>query len=342
MPNKVKKTDKTVCLFVLILVCLLNINGCNFNNTDNDTIKINEITAGDTIETNETPDEEHGPIYHEDGTVELGIGYTAFGFYDLKTGNIIDNGSLYIPKDNKITGAVSFQQNFEEKRNYLLITMIDYVQQNFNINGKSYKNYHFSLLGEAEINLDIEIENLHINAKEFTYLIIPEPDANKFINNEGFDWDVMFSTRASLIYRISLQENYETLIDNFDTDFELISEPTALSGFELTKSHKEKIPVVGAKSGDKVELVLLNENANEETYMLIGFLGWEQVAFEDGSKIKLIKLPEDSSIYYTLKLPDTPHEKVFQLFALEKPYVTLQNDNIYQGRTTFRVLLHNN
>jgi len=328
-----KKSSKILFLITLLSGCLIIINGCK-DNTD--------IADSNIIETNELKNEDYGPIYNEDGTIELGLGYTAFGFYDMKTGDIIDNRSLYIPKDNKITGTVSFQQNLEGEYNYLLLTMVDYVQQSFKINSKEYKNYYFTLSGEAEININIEIEIPYKNAKEFTYFIVPEPDLNNFLNDGSFDWDVMLNTRESYIYRISLQENYESMVDNFDTNFEIIKEPTALSGFELTKSHKDIIPVVDAKSGEDLELVFLNENAVEETYVLIAFLGWEQIEFEDGNKNKMVKVPENSSIYYTLKLSDSLNEQVFQVFALNKPYVTLQEEDIHINKSIFRVLLHDN
>ena len=203
--------------------------------------------------------------YNEDGTVTLGPGMVANGFYDILTHKIIDNGSLYKIENGKLYGTVSFRQNIEEKRNYMLIIMIDYIQHDFIVKNKNISSYSFSLQGEDEKLINIEIENLDENNHEFSYFIIPEPDIdNLSINNES-EWNKLLMT--SNIYWWRLLFNSNTIIDKtkFDNSyFEMDSQ--IMYGMQLTKKHQKVAAMPKCISMEDTELVLSNINNYDMEY----------------------------------------------------------------------------
>ena len=286
-----------------------------------------------------------GPIYHEDGTITLSEGYTAFGFYDIETGKIYDSGTIYPVKDKKITGRVSFQQNFPETRHYLFIAMVDYQQQEFVVEGEKYTGFPFELTGDTEMNFRIELDVTE-SAEEFSYIILPEPEEKAFMKDGEYQ-DCVFELQRGYVYRINLmnesggqKEEPDETVESMD-----ITDAQIPDGFMLTEKHdsvKNAIEmVVEGKSGEICELVISNKNGTADVeYVLTAFLNWKQIPLTEGAEKGYIKVPAGKAYVVPITLPEAEADSVYQIYGFGFPYGKLNRKEIREDPVTFRMVIN--
>lgn len=256
--------------------------------------------------------------YNNDGTVTLGSGMLANGFYDINTNKIINSGSLLEPSNGKIQGQVSFKQNISEKRNYLLIIMIDYKQHDFIVNNSVYNTFPFSLKGEDGLRINVEITNIKSDEHEFSYLIIPEPDITKLSIDNSNEWNKLLMTSNIYWWRLLLNDLNKNNLE-YDKSYVKMDSQTNF-GIQLTKSHESVTAMPSCTSMDDVELILSNINNYDMEYVLIAFLNWKQSPFTVNDMMKLIDIPSKSTIYFKLKIPNVKKDTPYQIIAIPKPF----------------------
>ncbi len=320
--------SRMIKLFCVIIL-LVNLCGCSLSENENRTSLI--------------INEDQGPVYHEDGTITLSEGYVANGFIEKESGNRIDNLAKYEVLGNKIEGKVDFQQNLKGEYNYILITMLDYKQHKFFVEGKEYMSYPFSVSNDNEMVIDISLLLENESASEFSYIIIQEPNEQSFMKYKEFNWDIMFACRNPLIYRINLTydgKRKASYLDEFYGCSTFIANGE-VKGFELCNNHEDLIPVVEGKSGETVELTILNQNkeAIDETVKIVTFLGWKQVSAEQ-EKSSLIKISKNESLFIPFELPKVKERTVLQIFAFVNPYQELSGTDSEINYSTFRVIVN--
>lgn len=265
------------------------------------------------------PNNESGFTYNDDFTVTLGLGMVAHGFYDTITNKIIDSGSLMKPVNGKINGQVSFQQNINEIRNYLLIILIDYKQYDFIVNDTTYSTYPFSLEGNEELRISVEISNLNSDAHEFTYYIIPEPNITDLSIDNSNEWNKLLMTSNIYSWRLllnSLTKNAN--LSEYDNSYMKMASQTDY-GIQLSKTHQEVAVMPTCKSMDDVELIISNPYNSDLEYAVIAFLNWEQIPLNNDI-IKIVKIPSNTNIYYKIKVPTVDKNAPYQIFAIPNPY----------------------
>ncbi len=292
-----------------------------------------------------SPSEKNDVVkYNEDGSVTLPEGYTANGFYDIETNKIIDSRTTIHISGDVLQGRVSFQQNFPTERNYLLIVLIDYMQHDFFVENNSYQSYPFKLEGESEFNLDISIELAESEGREFSYIIVSEPDEKEFLADGEYDWDTMFFLREPVINRFNLDRLPSQSEANQENqqDFMEFQAEGNISGFELVKSREQLTAFVDGKSGEMTELVILNQeqDAEEKKYVILGFSGWKQVPLNGTNMKYYVTVPANTSVSIPVILPEVKEPAVFQVIAISEPDTVLNVENIKQDPSSFRVLVN--
>ncbi|ROR28312.1 hypothetical protein EDD66_105253 [Mobilisporobacter senegalensis] len=304
----------TFCLlFLIVSISYKNNIGSNISKEEKNVFVKNSVVNGG-------PKNEGGFSYNSDGTVSLGQGMTSNGFYDSKTKLIIENGSLIKPENGKVMGQVEFQQNVQGKNNYLLIIMVDFVQQKFNVDDVTYDSYAFSLKGDAKKNIDIELPLKDLNAREFEYIIIREPNITELSITNKDEWAKLHITRDFYSWRLFLSDfDYKSFSLEYDKSYNEMGRNNGLT-MELTKAHNKIMTLPTCKSLENVELVMGNSYNVDMDFALVSFLGWEQTEFEDGSLVKYVKIPSNKSIYLNLKLPKVNSKLPYQIIAFPKPY----------------------
>lgn len=294
------------------------------------------------INQNETK-KQKSPIYNDDGSVTLPEGYMSNGFYEIGTKKIIDGRSTIKIPDNTISGRITFRQNFNEEKSYLLIVLVDYMQHEFYVENQSYQSYLFKLEGKDEFNLNISVELSDSEGSEFAYIIVDNPEEKKYLINGEYDWEKMFSSRTITIKRFNVERDscFPEENVNSQTEYEEFQAEGNVNGFELVKKRDDLTAFVEGKSGETVELVLLNQanNSAEKSYVLMGFADWEQIPI-NGENIKsYVTIPSGTSFAIPVTLPDVKEPTIFQIIAFANPNTVLDNKNLEEDPTTFRVLV---
>lgn len=347
---------KSFMVILVGIVLSLSISGCK-TEQENNMEKSEWEESGNYVESDasrnsvlqEGEDVSQGVSYHEDGTITLPEGSIACGFYHTETGEIYDEGTVYEINDGKIKGRVSFQQNYPETRHYLFIAMIDYVQQEFVMEGKTYTEYAFELTGETETNFNIELHVPDTVVHEFSYIIFPKPEEKEFIR-DGIYQEVAFELQRNYVYRLNLSNTSESRAAKApegDNTIEIvdITEAEIPDGFVLSPKHDatkyEIKTVVEGSSGETYELVIGNEDGEEEKeYAIVAFLNWEQIPLLDGKEVGYVKVPAGKQYMILITLPEVERESVYQICAFRDPYGKLTRENLGRDESTLRVLVN--
>lgn len=312
-------------VFILAVIIIMIISSAKGN--------IREDSISDKID---------APVYHDDGSVTIPEGYTANGFYDLETNKIIDSGSVIQLSGDTLQGKIKFQQNFSGKNEYLLIILIDYVQHEFEIKGKRFQSYSFSLEGEDEIALNISAHLTESEGTEFSYVIIPEPEEQNYVINGTYNWSVMFSTREWNYGRFKLEREYMNIKaeQKNEQNYTQFHVEENISGFELIDSRDDLIVSVERKGGETVELVILNQAPESEdtNYVIVGFLNWQQVPIDGEHMTYYADVPADTSISIPVTLPDVEETSVFQILAFKISDARIEKYTD-TAETSFRILV---
>lgn len=299
------------------------------------------VRAEETAKAEETVKAEalDGPVYNDDGTITLPEGGSAYGFYDLETNKIIDSGTTIEITDDILQGSIHFHQNFPVERSYLLIVLIDYIQHEFYLEGQCFRCYPFQLEGDVEVYLDISVPLSESEGHEFAYMIVPNPETKPYLINGEYDWDTMFGDRRPKIGRYNLNCNFQKSEEQeFPTNYEIVQTEAGTVGFELVKSRENPVICVEGKGGEQLDLEVPNQTAEEEeiTYVVMGFVDWEQVSV-DGEHLKYyVTVQPGTSAYIPVILPEVTEPSVFQIIAFSEPDMTLDKYN-WDNPAAFRV-----
>ncbi len=280
-----------------------------------------------------------GPVYNDDGTVTLPEGFTGQGLYNVETGKIIDGGTVIEVTDDTFRGSVHFQQNFPMEKSYLLIVLIDYMQHEFYVEGQCFRSYPFRLTGESEISLEVMVPLSEYEGSEISILIVPNPETKSYMINGEYDWDSMFDDRRPHILRFSLERDYQEKEEQeFPANYESFQAEAGTTGFELVKPREELKVCVEGKVGERLDLAVMNQadGAEETTYVIMGFVDWEQVPV-DGEHLKYyVTVKPGTSVYIPVILPEVTEPSVFQIIAFSEPDTILDKYN-WDNPTAFRV-----
>ncbi len=282
--------------------------------------------------------------YNDDGTVTLPEGYSGTGFYDIDTGKIYDDRAIYTTENGTLRGRVLFQQNFPETRHYIFIAMVDYVQQEFAMDGKTYTEYAFDLTGDTKIEFEIEL-SVPDGATEFTYLFIPEPDEKEFVK-DGEIQDIFLALKYFNLYRLRIEdgtgkggrkpEEYPDEIETVDVTGSRIA-----YGFILMEQDNDKLVTEGY-SGQQYELLISNEDGKEDKeYVIIAFLNWKQVPLVEGEETVYVKVPAGKHYMLPVTIPEAGEESIYQIYAFSSPYGKINpDDNWGENPATYRMLVN--
>lgn len=271
-----------------------------------------------------SPTQENELIYNDDGTVTIGEGMTSFGFRDSETNTIIDFGNSIETKEDKLIGRINFHQNISKKINYLLIILLDFLQVEFKVDQNIYTSYAFSLEGNEEININIELDLINCNAHEFEYIIVREPELMSFTKDNSILWDNIGFTDSIVSSRFLINGStdawtpqvYENKYTVFDSD---VSYPPA-----IVRNYQDAKVLPYCYSNEKLDLVFTNIYPEETDYVFIAFSNWKQVEFTNGQKQNAIRIPGESNIVYSLTMPEVQSQEPYQIFCFSLPL------NIYQ------------
>lgn len=264
---------------------------------------------------NQSPD----IIYHEDGTITLGEGLVAYGFYTMN-GLIVNDGEKLTTENGSIKGIVNIQQNLPGTVNYGLLLMQDFIQQDFYVNEEKYQIYQFSMTGIDEKNIEIEL-SVEENATEFEYLIVRSPDMTGFENEQGLDWEKLIDSKNAYSFFAVLDETANEMKQDAAYLYKTADEMETIQsvpglGFELLKT-QDNLSVFGeASAGDKIGLGIGSLLADAEQCYMIAFCNWKQAVIEEQAKV-IIYPKMDKMLYDEIELPQVDGDAVYQVFLFE-------------------------
>lgn len=264
-------------------------------------------------------DEENtGFEYHEDGIVTLGEGFTAYGFYS-EEGQFVDSGGDIECDNGHVKGQVEFQQNHEGTTEYGLILMLDFIQREFMVEDTAYQMYRFSLTGEDDIRIDVDIDVME-GADRLTYLIIMEPDLRDFSLKDEDGWNNFMVTKNvySNSYFISDESGQIAKEDEVISTDELPElEFDGNVGFELIKSELDMSVFDSAKGGEEAVLCIGGMGTKAEICTAVAFCNWEQVPVIQGELIQSYSCVPGRNSYEKIIFPDMQEEAVYQAFLFD-------------------------
>lgn len=273
-------------------------------------------------------------IYHEDGTITLGEGLVAHGFYTLN-GLIVNNGEKLTIENGNMKGIVNIQQNLPGTVDYGLLLMQDFIQQDFYVNAEKYWIYQFSMTGIDEKNIEIELP-VEENATEFEYLIVQSPGMTGFENEQGLDWDKLIDSKNAYSFFAVLNETANGMKQDAAYLYKTADEIATLQsvpdvGFELFRT-QDNLSVFGeASAGDKIGAGIASSLGDAQQYYLIAFCNWKQAVIEDQAKV-IIYPKMDRVLYDEIELPQVDEDAVYQMFLFE-----LHGDSQRRLRPSFRM-----
>lgn len=319
--KRFSKKTYIVLLVVLLLFCGLTY----FLLSNKTTNKKNGLVNGG-------PENAGGFSYNSDGTVTLGPDLVANGFRDYETKKNVDQGSVLKTVNGKIKGQVTLQQNVTGTSHYLLILMVDFVQQNFTVNNSSYSSYPFSLEGAAKERIDIELDLPNPTAQEFEYLIFEEPDITELSIANAKEWSKQLNTRSFYSWRLYLDKKPDSMSLSYDSSYHKM-EGKANQTAQLTKSYKSIAIMSSCEEHKNFDLVLGNMTKADTSFALIAFLGWRQIPIKGNNMVTYIKLPDSDEIYYSMEAPAVEKNTPYQVLSFVIPY------NQDPGFSTLRTII---
>lgn len=256
--------------------------------------------------------------YNKDGTVTLGEGYVAHGFYTMDE-ELVDAGGQVVCENGRICGQIHFQQNADAS-NYGLLLLCDFRQQEFYVEGEAYRFYRFSLEGDTEVRIPIELP-VDGAAYEMAYLIVPEPDEKEeeFFNGEDIRWDFMQAMQANVYTSrfVIADENGMTgqEPDRVYVDASRLAKIDQRAVFDVVKSADDISVFPSAKGHGKAGL-LMGEALDKKAWAVIAFCDWEQVEVKDGDLVRYYSSADGGgSRYEEITFPDVEEAAVYQAFA---------------------------
>ncbi len=278
-----------------------------------------------------------GMSFNPDGTVTLTDGCFAFGLQNPATYEIINKGELLSINKNGIDAIISFEQNVSQRVEYILIIMIDYIQQDFLVDEQQYRTYPFSLEGYDGIDIKVDLVS-PTNGQELEYMLIALPNEKELSIADEDGWDLMFKTQTMFEGRFILDLNdYQEEI-HYDQKYTAIDKH--LSNIcALTKNEKTLTAMPSCNGGEQVKLILGTESEEDDTCAVVAFLNWEQVPIQDDMN-KMVKLEHDKLFYYDLTMPKVEEPTPYQVFVFMKPF---DRDSMYWSRSyaSLRTIIQN-
>ena len=343
---------KRFTMLLLGMLLFMPVAGCNSGGEQDGNEEKSEVQESAAHEeegaSHNDVTEENEPLqtiqYNEDGTVTLPEGYSGSGFYDIDTGKIYGDRATYTTENGILRGRVLFQQNFPETRHYMFIAMVDYVQQEFIMDGEAYTEFAFDLTGDTKIEFEIELQ-VPDGATEFTYLFIPEPDEKEFVK-DGEIQGIFLVLKYFNLYRLRIEdgtgkegrkpEEYPDEIETVDVTGARIA-----YGFTLMEQDNDKLITEGY-SGQQYELLISNEDGEEDKeYVIIAFLNWKQIPLVEGIETVYVKVPAGKHYMLPVIIPEAGEESVYQIYAFGSPYGKIDPDSNWgENPATYRMLVN--
>ncbi|MDE7310698.1 MAG: hypothetical protein K2N87_03600 [Eubacterium sp.] len=287
----------------------------------------------------QTKEQKQGFKLNDDGTVTLGLGYSAHGFFTTD-GNLVNSGDDILCEDGYIRGQIEFQKNLTEPMEYGLIIMNDFMQKKFAVDNEWFDCYRFSLSGNGTIKIAVEVP-VEDNAYEMEYLIVPEPDAKNFSMDNESGWHNFLATKEVSVssYRITDKtgkRRVPPVFDQIDTEKLEELESEGNTGFELVKSSKDVSAFASAKSGSHACMCLGSMRKEVDAYAVIAFCDWKQTEITKGQWVRCYTSVPDKNYFEEIILPNEQEDAVYQMFAFELPIESRLKTLVYQ---TFRIKL---
>jgi hypothetical protein len=169
---------------------------------------------------------------------------------------------------------------------------------------------------------------------EFEYMIISEPDMKEFSIDNKNEWKKLLMTKELRTWRLplsnSMEENLSLKYDNTYEKFDFHGNQLG-DGINLTKTHQNIMALPSCKSMEELEIVLGNTSEENSEYVLVAFLNWKQVRFDNENIVKYVDIPSNTNIYYKLTTPKVDSDTPYQIFAFPKPF---NNDIRYSAPPT--------
>ena len=244
-------------------------------------------------------------------------GSIAYGLLD-QNNNIINSGEVIEIDTGVFEATVSIDQYLEEEREYLLIVLVDFIQQEFEINHQKYKSYKFKLNAKDGTNIPIQVK-IPSFSKELDYIIIKKP------NLSLKELDVEEIVRLQEILGMRFKINNELSKIEYEHNVRTISEGP-IDNIFISKNENELQLFTTSSSEESVILSIGNMQETPMDYAVISFLDWQQIKFQDEKLIKFFNVQPKSRQAIPIILPKTESELNFQVIALPSPYKITDNE----------------
>lgn len=317
-----------VAIIVLILLYqLINV----VNNSDvKDLSTLYKITNNEVIQY--IHDFNESELCHES---ELPIGMIRNAIYN-SSNELINSGKTVKIEDGTFEGYVYFEQNLPYEQNYILIVLVDFVQQSFLVDDIAFYKYRFILADNECIELPIKIDGFTEYSHELSYLIIPEPDLSDLVQDNMAPMMITDNIAYTRIIIDGLSPEKESIkfVDNY---FEFEHEGNCSVLLSADIDDIRLMPF--RKSQENIKLIIGNGTEQYKKYVMVAFFDWNQIPIFDSNIFETVNVPSKSNIYFDINAPITKDSKPYQIFLFPDLYDLEISKRIDPVKCTLRTII---
>lgn len=258
----------------------------------------------------------------------------SYGLYE-ENGTLINN-HIINTKNNQLTKVFSISHYINENRKYLLLVLNDFKQSQFEVSGRSYFSYEFSMQPNTTKAIPINIE-ITDNTKEVDFVLIKNPD---FLLKKD-DIKLASLLQEVICLRYSINQPIKKVKEiEYEDPLKIYVKGPNDNVFISNSIEQLKIVYEGISS-ESMYLHVGNISQEPMDYALISFLDWKQVPLLD-NMVSYVSVKPDTRKVFNLELPSTNEEKNYQILAFPMPF-RVSDDNFHSQMIygTLRTIINN-
>jgi hypothetical protein len=246
------------------------------------------------------------------GVTGPGTNTISYGLY--KDDELLENHEQKFSGKEKLTLSLSNFVGFS--REYVIVALLDYIQTEIEVNGKSTRTYKFSV-GENETKNIPFIIDIPEDTHEFSLLVFKDPN---FVELDNESYNSLSSLEEVIALRFNLNGNNKIIPETMKAEGEKSSLP--IVPLFLSSTYDELKIVTEHFNNDTLYLFSGEyEISNEKEQAIIVFNDWEQISLND-NMVNYLETTNKMK-YYPLNFTN---KGIYQIVSFPEPF-NVSNNN---------------
>lgn len=224
---------------------------------------------------------------------------TSTGLVYKDKNRIIDQRYFKFNQSN-FNSTIAISNQNSQKKNYLLLFLVNFEQRNVIINGEKMSKFKLSLDSKEAAFVPFRIDGLDDGLNELSFILIPDPDTQNLEEKYRFSTDLshVITQRINIVvnklYTPKISFNKYNSIKNLPSlDGALVSKSNELVPWLSENTHGE--------SNIHYKIHVGNNTSKNKHFALIIFLNWEQITINN-SIVEYGKVPPNSIVTIDSKI----------------------------------------